>query len=128
MDFDQIVCSDDKSIYNLETNAPGPAGALPVTEKILEEWPSGHIFGMTEDAGMGWPPSELSGKQFLILGNLGGIRAPDSAPDRAGLLRQDAHQFHHGSEYRAGVLRRCGERCDRPGIRSARRLEGLAGQ
>ncbi|MFC1715396.1 YjhG/YagF family D-xylonate dehydratase [Candidatus Poribacteria bacterium] len=80
MDFDQIVCSDDESIYDLETNAPGPVGALPVTEKILEEWPSGHIFGMTEDAGMGWPPSELSGKQFLILGNLGGIRAPDGRP------------------------------------------------
>lgn len=80
MNFDQILCSDDTGIYSLESSAPGPEGALPVTEDILREWPSGHIFGMTEDAGMGWTPSELSRKQFLILGNLGGIRAPDGRP------------------------------------------------
>ena len=95
MNFHQIICSDDASIYNLETNAPGPEGALPVTEDILKEWPSGHIFGMTQDAGLGWPPSELSRKQFLILGNLGGIRAPDGKPVALG---------YHSGHWELGLL------------------------
>lgn len=95
MDFRQIICSDDTSIYKLETNAPGPEGALPVTEDILKEWPSGHIFGMTQDAGMGWPPSELSRKQFLILGNLGGLRAPDGKPIALG---------YHSGHWELGLL------------------------
>jgi hypothetical protein len=59
MNFDNIVSSDD-SIYEIRTKAPGPKGRLPLTEDMLINYPSGHLFGMTEDAGMGWESSELN--------------------------------------------------------------------
>ncbi len=63
--------------YRLRTRGPGPAGRLPLTEEMLREWPSGHLFGLTQDAGMGWEPRDLLGKEFLILSTLGGLRAED---------------------------------------------------
>jgi hypothetical protein len=40
---------DDPSIYELRTRAPGPAGALPLTENLLRTSPSGDIFGLTQN-------------------------------------------------------------------------------
>ena len=45
----------------------GPAGALPLTEQMLLESPSGDLFGLTQDVGMGWNPGELGRPEFLIL-------------------------------------------------------------
>jgi putative YjhG/YagF family dehydratase len=42
--------------------------------------PSGDVFGLTQNAGMGWKPEELWRKQFLILSTQGGLRAPDGSP------------------------------------------------
>ncbi len=95
MDFDTIVYSDDENIYDIETSAPGPEGNLPLTEEILLHWPSGHIFGMTQDAGMGWTPSELNRDQFLILSNQAGIRAPDGNPIALG---------YHTGHWEIGLL------------------------
>src|SRR5687767_5006748 len=67
-------------IYEVQTTAVGPAGALPITEEMLLKWPSGDLFGMTQNAGMGWAAGELGRKQFLILSTLGGIRASDGKP------------------------------------------------
>src|ERR1043165_9003561 len=72
--------SSDPSIYRVRTKAAGPAGALPLTPEMLMERPSGDIFGMTQNAGMGWNPAELNRKQFLILSTQGGMRAPDGKP------------------------------------------------
>jgi hypothetical protein len=52
--------SDDRDLFNVQTRAVGPAGSLPITEKMLLERPSGDIFGLSQNAGMGWEPSELS--------------------------------------------------------------------
>lgn len=41
---------------------------------------SGDLFGWTQNAGMGWDPKRLVGKQFLILSTQGGLRAPDGSP------------------------------------------------
>src|SRR5688572_8168972 len=41
---------------------------------------SGDLFGMTQNAGMGWEPELTGRKQFLILSTQGGIRAPDGRP------------------------------------------------
>ncbi len=46
---------------------------------MLLERPSGDAFGMTEDAGMGWNPADLAGPQFVMLSNLGGVRADDGS-------------------------------------------------
>jgi xylonate dehydratase len=68
-----------ESNYQLRTKAPGAPGALPLTESMLKEWPSGHLFGLSQNAGMGWRAEELGRKQFLILSTQGGMR------DEAGL-------------------------------------------
>jgi hypothetical protein len=69
--------SMDPDIYQIHTKAAGPTGKLPVTEDLLLNRPSGDLFGMTMDAGMGLNPAELGRKQFLVLSTLGGVRAPD---------------------------------------------------
>ena len=67
-------------IYQVRTHAPGPAGSLPLTEEMLKNSPSGDLFGMTQNAGMGWNPTEAGRQQFLILSTQGGLRAPDGRP------------------------------------------------
>jgi putative YjhG/YagF family dehydratase len=67
-------------VYQVQTQARGPAGQLPLTDELLRNRPSGDVFGMTQNAGMGWNPAELGRKQFLILSTQGGLRAPDGQP------------------------------------------------
>ncbi len=49
-----IFDSGDAGIFAVKTHAAGPSGALPVTEEMLLEQPSGNLFGLTQNAGMGW--------------------------------------------------------------------------
>jgi len=35
----------------------GPAGKLPFTPEMLREAPSGDLFGLTQNVGMGWSPT-----------------------------------------------------------------------
>lgn len=77
---DDSLSGSDESIYQVRTKATGPAGKLPLTEDMLLNEPSGHVFGLTQNAGMGWDPAELGRKQFLILSTQGGLRAPDGRP------------------------------------------------
>lgn len=67
-------------VYAVRTHAPGPAGALPLTEDMLRERPSGDLFGWTQNAGMGWNPAELGRRQFLILSTQGGLRETNGRP------------------------------------------------
>src|SRR5258708_39416504 len=71
---------DDPSIYELRTRAPGPAGALPLTEDLLRTAPSGDLFGLTQNVGMGWEPERANDRQFLILSTAGGLRSPGWKP------------------------------------------------
>jgi len=72
--------SSDPSLYDVLTHAPGPSGSLPLTPAMLRERPSGDLFGWTQNAGMGWKPSALGSREFLMLSTHGGIRAPDGTP------------------------------------------------
>lgn len=85
--------SDD--IFRVQTKASGPAGALPLTEEMLLHRPSGDIFGLSQNAGMGWNPAELGRKQFLILSTQGGVRAPDGQPIALG---------YHTGHWEVGLL------------------------
>jgi putative YjhG/YagF family dehydratase len=76
----EILDSGDRSLYAVITHGPGPKGKLPLTAEMLLGRPSGDAFGMTEDAGMGWPPERLAGPQFVMLSTLGGLRADDGSP------------------------------------------------
>src|SRR5882724_6448943 len=82
-------------IYQIRTKADGPAGSLPLTEEMLLNRPSGDIFGLTQNAGMGWAPGELGRKQFLILSTQGGMRAPDGKPIALG---------YHTGHWEIGLL------------------------
>ncbi|HEY1171388.1 MAG TPA: YjhG/YagF family D-xylonate dehydratase [Verrucomicrobiae bacterium] len=68
------------NLYEVRTKAAGPEGSLPIDADMLLNRPSGDLFGLTQNAGMGWNPSELGRKQYLILSTQGGMRAPDGKP------------------------------------------------
>ena len=75
----------EPDIFQIRTKAPGPNGELPLTDEALRNWPSGHLFAMTQNTGMGWKPSELLGQQFMIMSTQGGNRAEDGQPIALGL-------------------------------------------
>src|SRR5438046_2757448 len=85
----------DSRLYELQTNSAGPAGTLPLTEELLRNAPSGELFGMSQDVGMGWNPAELNRKEFLILSTQGGIRASDGTPVALG---------YHTGHWEVGLL------------------------
>jgi putative YjhG/YagF family dehydratase len=72
--------SSDPSIFAVRTHAPGPVGTLPLTPELLTESPSGDLFGLSQNVGMGWEASLAGGTQFLILSTQGGLRAPNGQP------------------------------------------------
>src|SRR5437763_2087127 len=85
----------DPALLDVRTRAAGPAGSLPLTEELLRHAPSGDLFGLTQDAGMGWEPADLGHKEFLILSTQGGIRAPDGSPVALG---------YHTGHWEVGLL------------------------
>jgi putative YjhG/YagF family dehydratase len=87
--------TDDPSIYDVQTSAVGPQGALPFSDEILRQRPSGDLFGWTQDAAMGWRPSELNRDEYLILSTMGGLRAPDGSPIALG---------YHTGHWEVGLL------------------------
>lgn len=95
MSHSALFDSGDDSIYTLRTTAPGPAGRLPLTAEQLRAASSGHVFGLTQNAGMGWDPRRLLAKDFVILSTQGGIRAPDGTPVALG---------YHTGHWEVGLL------------------------
>lgn len=74
------IFSSDPGIYRIETKGVGPSGSLPLTDELLRSSPSGDLFGLTQNVGMGWDPASSNGKSFLVLSTLGGLRAADGSP------------------------------------------------
>ena len=62
MTIENIFTPQDDAFYAVSTHAAGPQGALPLTPQMLMESPSGNLFGMTQNAGMGWDANRLTGK------------------------------------------------------------------
>ena len=58
----------------------GPSGSLPLTSDQLLNQPSGNLFAMTQNVGMGWRPEDVGRPQYLILSTQGGLRAADGTP------------------------------------------------
>src|SRR5579859_4241697 len=92
---DDPLGAQSPDIYRLQTRAPGPIGKLPLTEEMLLTSPSGDLFGLTQNAGMGWDPAEAARKQFLILSTQGGLRSPDGKPMALG---------YHTGHWEIGLL------------------------
>jgi xylonate dehydratase len=93
--FETIVDSGDASIFDVRSKAAGPQGSLPVTAEMLLHRPSGDLFGWAQNAGMGWNPKALGGKEILILSTHGGIRAEDGTPIALG---------YHTGHWEVGLL------------------------
>jgi len=85
----------ETDLYAVQTKAPGPAGELPLTPEMLLRRPSGDVFALSQNAGMGWNPKELNRREFLILSTQGGIRRPDGAPIALG---------YHTGHWEVGLL------------------------
>ncbi len=85
----------DPGLFHVATHAPGPSGLLPLTPEMLITEPSGNLFGLTQNAGMGWNPQRLLDPEFLILSTHGGLRAENGEPIALG--------FHTG-HWEVGLL------------------------
>lgn len=85
----------DESIYDVRTKAPGVQGSLPFTEDMLLHSPSGDLFALMQNAGMGWSPSHTLADNFLILSTLGGLRDSDGTPIALG---------YHTGHWELGLL------------------------
>lgn len=81
--------------FDVPTKADGPSGSLPLTDEMLRHWPSGDLFGLSQNAGMGWTPSEVDRDPYLILSTQGGLRAPDGTPVALG---------YHTGHWEIGLL------------------------
>src|ERR1043166_9070291 len=73
----------------------GPAGRLPLTAEMLRHEPSGNLFGLTQNAGMGWRPDALTGRQYVIVSTMGGVRSEQGEPIALG---------YHTGHWEIGLL------------------------
>jgi len=93
--FSSVLETTDDNVFVASTHARGPQGQLPITAEMLLTAPSGNLFGLTQNAGMGWSPERLLDPEFLILSTHGGLRAADGTPVALG--------FHTG-HWEVGLL------------------------
>ncbi len=91
----EVLHVDSDVLKNLKTHASGPEGKLPLTPAMLLAQPSGNLFALSQNAGMGWPAERLLDPEFLILSTHGGLRAEDGTPVALG--------FHTG-HWEVGLL------------------------
>ena len=91
----EVLESKGLDLSGVATHARGPAGSLLLSEEMLLTRPSGDLFGLTQNAGMGWDPARMGGPEVLILSTHGGLRAEDGTPIALG--------FHTG-HWEVGLL------------------------
>ena len=73
----------------------GPDGHLPLTAEMLRTEPSGNIFGLTQNAAMGWRTDALGGSQYVIVSTMGGVRSEAGEPIALG---------YHTGHWEIGLL------------------------
>ena len=91
----ESVLGTAASVTETRLSSLGPAGQLPLSASMLREAPSGNLFGLTQNVGMGWSPDRLGGSQYVIVSTMGGLRAPDSTPIALG---------YHTGHWEIGLL------------------------
>lgn len=95
IDVRAVLEAESSALQQIRTHAKGPEGVLPISAEMLLTQPSGNLFGLTQNAGMGWDASRLLDPEFLILSTHGGLRAADGSPIALG--------FHTG-HWEVGLL------------------------
>ncbi len=93
--LDGVLDGRDPAVYNVATRATGPVGELPLTSDFLAHGPSGDLFGLIQDVGMGWKSADVLADAFLLLSHQGGIRGADGRPVALG---------YHVGHYELGLL------------------------
>ena len=93
--IEQVLESEAAVFRETKTHDQGPEGTLPITAEMLLTQPSGNLFGLSQNAGMGWETSRLLDPEFLILSTHGGMRSVDGTPIALG--------FHTG-HWEVGLL------------------------
>lgn len=114
------ILGTEQYVEETRLQSEGPPGRLPINEEMLLNEPSGNLFGLTQNAGMGWNPKDVGRPQYLIISTQGGLRDPDGRPAALGyhtghweielLVRQAAKTLRH-----QGVLpfaAYCSDPCD----------------
>ena len=91
----ESVLGDASSLAAARLAGAGPGGALPLTPEMLRNSPSGDLFGLTQNVGMGWNPAQMTGAEYLIVSTMGGIRAEDGSPVALG---------YHTGHWEIGLL------------------------
>src|SRR5688500_6191012 len=81
----ELPLKTSESSYHIRTRAPGPRADLPLTDHPLRHSPSGDLFGLTQNVGMGWDPKQLNGAEVLIFSTMGGLRAEVGTPLALGM-------------------------------------------
>lgn len=89
------MTQNNQDIYDVPTKATGPAGELPLSAETLLTRPSGDVFALSQNAGMGWNPQELNRREYLLLSTQGGMRRPDGSPIALG---------YHTGHWEVGLL------------------------
>ncbi|HKD59518.1 MAG TPA: YjhG/YagF family D-xylonate dehydratase [Terracidiphilus sp.] len=87
--------TEGADLPDVTTHVAGPEGVLPLSAEMLLKEPSGNLFGLSQNAGMGWETTRLLDAEFLILSTHGGLRAEDGRPIALG--------FHTG-HWEVGLL------------------------
>jgi len=90
-----VLETEGLELGSIATHAKGPSGQLPITAEMLLTQPSGNLFGLSMNVGMGWDPARVLGQEVLILSTHGGVRAEDGTPIALG--------FHTG-HWEVGLL------------------------
>ncbi len=90
-----VLETANPKLLAVNTHAPGPAGKLELNTDLLLNAPSGQLFGLSQNAGMGWDPARLSGPEYLILSTHGGLRADDGTAVALG---------YHTGHWEVGLL------------------------
>lgn len=93
--LESVLEGESGGLDSVTTHAAGPTGALPLSAEMLLKEPSGNLFGLSQNAGMGWETTRLLDPEFLILSTHGGMRAEDGRPIALG--------FHTG-HWEVGLL------------------------
>jgi len=89
------VLGSAASVGSSRIEGEGPDGRLPLDAEMLREEPSGNIFGLTQNAGMGWRPDALEGPQYVIVSTMGGLRSEQGEPIALG---------YHTGHWEIGLL------------------------
>jgi putative YjhG/YagF family dehydratase len=89
------VLGSAATIRGSRIEGEGPAGRLPLTSEMLRNEPSGNVFGLTQNAGMGWHPDAMGGRQYVIVSTMGGVRSEQGEPIALG---------YHTGHWEIGLL------------------------